>query len=273
MRLSKPWPRCVARRDRPRDLTPQRSAAAVFVSRGWSFARATRCTARRMRAAPSAVALPCGVLAPRSRMLEVGGTLSDVLGRRLQAGFLPGLRPRSVRGVRRWTLPTRVTGAWHAASRARSYGRAVRCGNRTRRARPTGHSDPAGAFAALLLAAITATLLAGCGSDVGPASFQHESPVPQRPSLWKARAACSHNTSLMLIIAVTAQKLEGDLAAGLVACPDCGAQLSRWGYGRSREVRMAHGTRELTPRRTICTGCETTHVLCPCVVAAATRPR
>ena len=104
-------------------------------------------------------------------MLEVGGTLSDVLGRRLHAGFLPGLRPRCLRGVRRWTLPTRVTGAWHAASRARSYGRAARCGNRTRRARPTGHSDPAGAFAALLLAAITATPLAGCGSDVGPASF------------------------------------------------------------------------------------------------------
>ena len=67
----------------------------------------------------------------------------------------------------------------------------------------------------------------------------------------------------MLIIAVTPQQLEADLAAGLVACPDCGAQLSRWGYGRSREVRMAHGTRELTPRRTICAGCETTHVLCP----------
>jgi hypothetical protein len=67
----------------------------------------------------------------------------------------------------------------------------------------------------------------------------------------------------MLIIAVTAQQLEADLAAGLVACPDCGERLSRWGFGRSREVRMAHGTHELTPRRTICAGCERTHVLCP----------
>ena len=67
----------------------------------------------------------------------------------------------------------------------------------------------------------------------------------------------------MLIIAVTAQQLEADLAAGAVACPDCGERLSRWGFGRSREVRMAHGTRQLTPRRTICAGCQSTHVLCP----------
>lgn len=64
------------------------------------------------------------------------------------------------------------------------------------------------------------------------------------------------------VIAVTAQRLEADLAAGLVTCPDCGERLSRWGYGRSREVRMEHDTRELTPRRTICTGCKRT-LLCP----------
>ena len=99
--------------------------------------------------------------------------------------------------------------------------------------------------------------------SLGLVGVQHESPLPQRPALWKARAACSHNSSLMLIIAVTSQQLEAELAAGAVACPDCGEQLSRWGFGRSREVRMAHGTRQLTPRRTICAGCQTTHVLCP----------
>ena len=66
---------------------------------------------------------------------------------------------------------TRVTIAWHAAWRARSYGQAARWGNRTRRAWPTDRSGAAGAFAALLLAAIAAIPLAGCGSDDGPASF------------------------------------------------------------------------------------------------------
>ena len=66
---------------------------------------------------------------------------------------------------------TRVTIPWHAAWRARSYGRAARCRNRTRLAWPTGRSGAAGAFAALLLAAIAATSVAGCGSHDGPASF------------------------------------------------------------------------------------------------------
>ena len=58
----------------------------------------------------------------------------------------------------------------HEDRRARSYGRAAPRGSHTRRG-PTGRWGAAGAFAVLLLAAIAAMLLAGCGSDDGPASF------------------------------------------------------------------------------------------------------
>lgn len=67
----------------------------------------------------------------------------------------------------------------------------------------------------------------------------------------------------MLLIAVTAQQLEVDLAAGRVACPDCRGRLARWGFARPREVRMRAGVRSLRPRRAFCHGCGRTHVLCP----------
>lgn len=35
------------------------------------------------------------------------------------------------------------------------------------------------------------------------------------------------------------------------------------GFGRSREVRMLHNTRVLTPRRAICSACARKHVLRP----------
>ncbi len=53
----------------------------------------------------------------------------------------------------------------------------------------------------------------------------------------------------MLSMAVTAQQLEVDLAAGRVACPDCCGRLARWGFARSREVRMRDGVRWVRPRR------------------------
>jgi hypothetical protein len=67
----------------------------------------------------------------------------------------------------------------------------------------------------------------------------------------------------MLSIAVSAQQLEVDLAAGRVACPDCRGPLARWGCARSRVVRMRDGARSLRPRRGRCHGCGRTHVLCP----------
>ena len=59
------------------------------------------------------------------------------------------------------------------------------------------------------------------------------------------------------------QGLEEALAAGRVACPDCGQPLARWGYAREREVRMRHGGRLLRPRRAYCGPCGHTHVLLP----------
>jgi hypothetical protein len=67
----------------------------------------------------------------------------------------------------------------------------------------------------------------------------------------------------MLQVAISAQQLEVVLAAGELACPDCSGRLSRWGFARSREVRMRDGVRSLRPRRALCVGCDATHVLCP----------
>lgn len=67
----------------------------------------------------------------------------------------------------------------------------------------------------------------------------------------------------MLSIAITEADLEVALDRGLLACPGCSAPLSPWGFARSREVRMRHGTRSVRPRRALCHGCGATHVVCP----------
>lgn len=67
----------------------------------------------------------------------------------------------------------------------------------------------------------------------------------------------------MLSIAITEEHVEAALARALLACPDCSGPLSPWGFARSREVRMRHGTRSVRPRRACCGGCGATQVLCP----------
>jgi hypothetical protein len=67
----------------------------------------------------------------------------------------------------------------------------------------------------------------------------------------------------LLSIAITEERLETLLARGELACPGCSEPLSPWGFARSREVRLLHGTRSVTPRRACCHGCGVTHVLCP----------
>lgn len=67
----------------------------------------------------------------------------------------------------------------------------------------------------------------------------------------------------MLSIAITEEQLEVALARRVLACPACSAPLSPWGFARSREVRMRHGMRSVRPRRALCAGCGTSHVLCP----------
>lgn len=67
----------------------------------------------------------------------------------------------------------------------------------------------------------------------------------------------------MLSITITPERVEAVLAAGEFSCPACSGRLSPWGFARSREVRLAHEVRPLTPRRARCAQCETTHVLSP----------
>lgn len=68
----------------------------------------------------------------------------------------------------------------------------------------------------------------------------------------------------MLIVDTDVVRVERQLRAGELACPECGAVLAPWGHGRPREVRGDLGARLFVrPRRSRCTGCQVTHVLLP----------
>lgn len=55
---------------------------------------------------------------------------------------------------------------------------------------------------------------------------------------------------------------EADLAAGELACPECGGRLRRWGHARARDVRdQGATTLRLRPRRARCESCGATYVL------------
>jgi len=72
----------------------------------------------------------------------------------------------------------------------------------------------------------------------------------------------------MLTVGNDAEKVEGLLAAGQLACP-CGGRLAGWGHGRVREIRLGGAARRrLRPRRARCDGCGRTHVLLPVWVLA-----
>lgn len=65
----------------------------------------------------------------------------------------------------------------------------------------------------------------------------------------------------MLIVGVNAELVESDLLAGRLAGPGCADRLHPWGSARERELRSRAGTQRWRPRRAICAGCGTTHVL------------
>lgn len=67
----------------------------------------------------------------------------------------------------------------------------------------------------------------------------------------------------VLIVGVDPAVVEADLVAGRLVCPDCKTSLRRWGWSRERELRSRAGARWFRPRRSICAGCATTHVLLP----------
>jgi len=56
--------------------------------------------------------------------------------------------------------------------------------------------------------------------------------------------------------------VETALATGRYACPECGDRLARWGFARTRKLRLAAGVEVwLSPRRARCRGCGVTQVL------------
>lgn len=68
----------------------------------------------------------------------------------------------------------------------------------------------------------------------------------------------------MVTVGKDLSQVEHRLSAGLLACPDCGGRLARWGYARPRELRADDGSGwAVRPRRAICAGCARTHVLLP----------
>lgn len=66
---------------------------------------------------------------------------------------------------------------------------------------------------------------------------------------------------MVAIVDADDEKVEADLAAGVLACPDCEGSLRRWGHSVERELRHLDGESRLRPRRSICRSCGHTHVL------------
>ena len=67
----------------------------------------------------------------------------------------------------------------------------------------------------------------------------------------------------VLMVGTEPAVVETDLVAGRLACPTCGLGLRPWGHARSRELRRRAGSDRRRPRRAICAGCGSTHVLLP----------
>lgn len=67
----------------------------------------------------------------------------------------------------------------------------------------------------------------------------------------------------MLVVA-SPERAEQALAVGQLVCPGCGGVLRPFGHARTRTVRGLGSERlTVTPRRSRCTGCRTSHVLLP----------
>lgn len=66
---------------------------------------------------------------------------------------------------------------------------------------------------------------------------------------------------MVAIVDADDEKVEADLAAGRLACPDCNGSLRRWGHSVERELRHLDGESRLQPRRSMCRSCRHTHVL------------
>jgi len=78
-----------------------------------------------------------------------------------------------------------------------------------------------------------------------------------------ARLSARQEAGFVLSVTDDDERVEADLAAGRVFCPDCGGRLKRWGFARERVLRGLGCELRLRPRRAICGSCGATHVLEP----------
>lgn len=67
----------------------------------------------------------------------------------------------------------------------------------------------------------------------------------------------------MLIVALSPDRVERELVAGNLSCPDCDGELRPWWWARARMLRDGDRRRRIRPRRSRCVSCGRTHVLLP----------
>jgi hypothetical protein len=78
------------------------------------------------------------------------------------------------------------------------------------------------------------------------------------------KAAHSWQEHTKVIIVAEPDRVEDDLAAGVLACPRCGGVLRPWSHAATRRVRQLDGsTQAVRPRRARCAACRATQVLLP----------
>jgi Domain of unknown function (DUF6431) len=68
---------------------------------------------------------------------------------------------------------------------------------------------------------------------------------------------------VVVMVSVDSDRVERELASGLLRCPQCRGRLARWAHSRWRTVRSGDGDRRVRPRRARCVGCKKTQVLLP----------
>lgn len=66
----------------------------------------------------------------------------------------------------------------------------------------------------------------------------------------------------------SAERVEEDLRAGRLACPDCAGELGPWGSTPPRKLWSLRGRVRLRKRRSRCRACAKTHVLTPTMCLA-----
>jgi transposase-like protein len=92
---------------------------------------------------------------------------------------------------------------------------------------------------------------------------------PPRCSLDQTRGGPPGDAGgIVIMVGSDPDRVESDLAAGVVACPGCGGWLARWGFARRRSLRGEAGPVVVRPRRGRCRSCGSTHVLLPDVALA-----